>query len=167
MITDTYAHAATCPYCARLNNCASNFGRAERHPQDGDAIMCMGCGQWSVVQHKAKGGLRKPTIPERRQLADDEVVQRITRSWRTMSVQTLDEYVEERRKGLSTLNMEWARQVLPAAIDDETRLIAMHKARYDCPDITAELRHESGRWLRERGYGALGGRPLLDEGLLP
>lgn len=32
------------------------------------------------------------------------------------------------------------------------RLIAMHRARYELPEIDPQLRHESRAWLEARGY---------------
>lgn len=71
-----------------------------------------------------------------------------------------------RNAALRILDMNYARELMPQASSDEVRLIAMHKARYSCTDIEPELRHASGAWLRERGYGAFEG-PLLPEGELP
>lgn len=51
--------------------------------------------------------------------------------------------------------------------DDYVVLLGLHKARYERPDMLPELRHESGDWLRARGYGRLTGEPLLPEGQLP
>jgi hypothetical protein len=72
-----------------------------------------------------------------------------------------------RNEALRTLDLVWARDCFPNASSDDVLLAAMHKARYDCVGIEDALRHDSARWLRERGLGALGGRPLLPEGQLP
>lgn len=52
-------------------------------------------------------------------------------------------------------------------IDDHGALMAMHKARYEHPDIERELRLESEQWLRIHGYHRIGGGPLLPPGELP
>lgn len=79
----------------------------------------------------------------------------------------VEDFVRERNRALTELDMDYARRMLPDASNDEVRMIAMHKARYDCTQIANDLRHASGAWLRERGYKRLGGIPLLPEGELP
>lgn len=79
----------------------------------------------------------------------------------------LEQWRQQRNKALIALDLDWARTQGPNAPDDFTVLAAMHKARYDCCDIPAELRHESGNWLRARGMSRLGGLELLPEGVLP
>lgn len=74
-------------------------------------------------------------------------------------------FLAERHRMLRTLDVAAAQAKMPGA-SDEVVLIALHKARYDCTAIEDELRHESARWLRERGYRGLTG-PLLPEGELP
>lgn len=81
----------------------------------------------------------------------------------------LNSLLERRNKALANLDLEWAAEQTPpgrATPSKEVMLIAMHKARYECRAIAAELRHESGAWLRERGYSRSYG-PLLPEGELP
>lgn len=77
----------------------------------------------------------------------------------------------ERNEMLRTLDIDAARNNIRGAgflpPCDETLLLSLHKARYDCADIADELRLESGEWLRERGYGAMQGRDLEPRGKLP
>lgn len=80
---------------------------------------------------------------------------------------TLAQYLVERNAALSTLDLEWARRTLPLAKSDHVLLASMHKARYECIDIDAELRHESCRWLRAHALGRMGGLDLLPDGELP
>lgn len=75
----------------------------------------------------------------------------------TEGTQDVAEFVRERNKALETLDMEYARRTIPHATSDEVRLIAMHKARYDCTGISDVLRLQSRHWLEERGYRRLGG----------
>jgi hypothetical protein len=76
-------------------------------------------------------------------------------------------YAQERDAALVTLDMAWARRMMPAASCDEVRLAAMHKVRYDCTTLPRELRLASGEWLREHGMSGMQGRPLLPPGQLP
>ena len=71
----------------------------------------------------------------------------------------------ERNAALSTLDLAWARENLPTA-SDEVLLASMHKARYEIPSISDELRHESRRWLEEQGQSRFGGLPWPPEGVL-
>ncbi len=48
-----------------------------------------------------------------------------------------------RNKAFRELDMGWARAALPKATNDEVRLMALHKARYECKDIEPHYRHES------------------------
>jgi hypothetical protein len=73
----------------------------------------------------------------------------------------------ERNKALENLDMEYARRMIPMATSDDVRLMAMHKARYECTDIAAEFRHQSGEWLRNNGCSRMTGDALLPEGELP
>ena len=78
----------------------------------------------------------------------------------------IDRYNRERDKALATLDMAWAKRVMPHATNDEVRLVAMHKARYDTVSIAPDLRHQSAEYLRSRGLQAMY-RPLLPPGELP
>lgn len=79
----------------------------------------------------------------------------------------IERFIHQRDKALANLDMEYARRMIPLASSDEVRLIAMHKARYEAASLAPELRHESGQWLRERGYKRGTGGDLLPEGRLP
>ena len=79
----------------------------------------------------------------------------------------LDDFLKKRNKALATLDMKYAREMRPDATDDETRLVAMHKARYEVTSLDPSLRHESENYLRRHGYHRMGGLPLLPPGELP
>jgi len=77
----------------------------------------------------------------------------------------------EQLRACKMLDIEWCKQ---QAIndgrqppDDDVILIALHKSRYEWPDVPAELRHASGHWLRENRYKRLFGADVLPEGELP
>jgi hypothetical protein len=74
---------------------------------------------------------------------------------------------DERNKALTTLDMNYARRLMPEASSDHVRLMAMHKVRYECPFVTDELRHASADWLRKHEYSRMDGTPLLPAGELP
>lgn len=78
----------------------------------------------------------------------------------------LENFLAARNAALMTLNLEWARAVTPG-LGDDVLLVALHKTRYDCTAIPDALRLESAEWLRERGYRARGGIPLMPPGKLP
>ena len=79
----------------------------------------------------------------------------------------MQDILEERNRALVSLDIDYARRMLPNATSDQVLLAAMHKARYECTVIASELRHSSGHWLRERGMGRMTGGDLLPEGCLP
>lgn len=79
----------------------------------------------------------------------------------------LIEFLRQRDDALRTLDMDFARKLMPGASSDEVRLMALHKARYETTSMEPALRHASRAWLAERGYKRLTGTDLLPEGVLP
>jgi hypothetical protein len=75
-------------------------------------------------------------------------------------------FLEERNKALTSLDQEYVARMLPDA-PATMRLLILHKARYECTAIEANLRHESGAWLREHGFNRMSGDPILPDGELP
>lgn len=78
----------------------------------------------------------------------------------------LADFLAERNKALAKMDMDYAEKMMPKA-RHEVRLMAMHKARYECTAIAPVLRSESGEWLRNNGLGRLDGSPILPHGELP
>lgn len=72
---------------------------------------------------------------------------------------------KERNAAFLRLDMRWARRNFPECSSDAVRLIALHKARYECVDLPVAARLASKRWLAERGYGGRTGPLLPGEGL--
>jgi hypothetical protein len=79
----------------------------------------------------------------------------------------IEDFVRERNRALTELDMDYARRTLPQASCDEVLLMSLHKARYECSAIAAELRHASRAWLWDRGLKRFDMSPLLPEGELP
>lgn len=76
-----------------------------------------------------------------------------------------DEFLTERNRALVNLDIAWARSQLRIAdgCSDELILISLHKARYECTAIDDLLRHQSGQWLRDRGFKRLYGQEFEPE----
>ena len=72
---------------------------------------------------------------------------------------SLKEMLAERNKALSDLDMDYARRMMPATTD-RIRLVAMHKARYECVQISADLRAASRKFLESTRHSRLGGIPF-------
>lgn len=72
----------------------------------------------------------------------------------------------EKLRILMSLDVDAAMPYVPGVSRDGC-LAGLHKLRYECPEIPAELRHASGEWLRANGYSRIQGRPLLPLGELP
>jgi len=70
-------------------------------------------------------------------------------------MEDIAEFVRKRNEALVALDMDWARDRMPGSTTDEIRLMAMHKARYECTGIADDLRHDSRKWLQERGFQRL------------
>ena len=66
--------------------------------------------------------------------------------------QEFNKFITERDKALRSLDMDYARKMMPGATTDEIRLIAMHKARIEVTGLPEGLKIESKRWLTARGY---------------
>jgi hypothetical protein len=79
--------------------------------------------------------------------------------------ENLAAYLERRNEALRKLDVSFIAETMPS-VRPELYLMILHKARYSCVQIEQELRHESGKWLLERGYGAMSG-PILPNGELP
>lgn len=72
----------------------------------------------------------------------------------------------ERDTALIALDLEWARKRDPR-LTEHALLIGMHKARYECINIPADLREQSRAWLEQYGYLRFEGLPWPDRGVLP
>jgi hypothetical protein len=57
--------------------------------------------------------------------------------------------------------------ILPRAWSDEKILFALHKLRYEMPQAPDDKRHESRRWLEQRGMHRWQMQPWPPEGELP
>jgi hypothetical protein len=75
--------------------------------------------------------------------------------------------VQERDDALAVMDMEWARKNMPYATSDEVRIIAMHKARYECTNLSNLTRQQSKDWLSSRGYSRIDGSKFLPDGEFP
>ena len=82
-------------------------------------------------------------------------------------INDMQKFLQERNHALAVLDMDWARRMMPTASNNHVLLLSMHMARYECIDIAAEQRHQSGDWLRQHGYSRMYGLALLPEGELP
>jgi len=85
----------------------------------------------------------------------------------TMDVGDILDFVRERDRALSALDMLWARRMMPQASGDDVRLLAMHKARIHSLGVSGALRRESMRWLAAGKHTDLMGNPVDGEGPLP
>lgn len=60
-----------CPYCGKANELHASM-RHGRTPQDGDFMLCVGCGQFAIYAGKA---LRKPNVFEEHTIQTDPALQ--------------------------------------------------------------------------------------------
>jgi hypothetical protein len=73
--------------------------------------------------------------------------------------ESVEEFITERNEAYRKLDLAWARQRCGGPVADETLLISLHKARYECTGIEAGLRQESRKWLEANNYGRMGQLP--------
>jgi len=73
-----------CPWCGRLNDRAFAPGQQgpDLPPEDGNVVMCFGCGQLAIIDTRLKTNTRAPTDEEADELADDPYIRRMTWTWR-------------------------------------------------------------------------------------
>jgi hypothetical protein len=81
--------------------------------------------------------------------------------------QEFQQFKVERNIALTNMDMSYARKTIPLATNDYVLLLALHKARYECTEVSAACRHESAYWLAKRGLKRMYGEPLLPPGELP
>jgi hypothetical protein len=81
----TISHHTICPHCDHEHDACSNIvseeGDVRQTPHDGDASQCIACGKFSIFQHEAAGGMRKPTAKELRELIRDPRVRAMQDCW--------------------------------------------------------------------------------------
>ena len=69
-----------CPFCLCQHECATGpFGGV---PDDGDVTICFMCGQFSMFDHTATGGLRKPTKKESREIERSQLAEQVHGAWK-------------------------------------------------------------------------------------
>lgn len=76
----------TCPICRKVNEIATIIEQPGRDltPQQGDINMCIGCGDWSVVEGDR---LRRPTNDELAFIRADETCQMLVKGWLQLKMQ--------------------------------------------------------------------------------
>lgn len=92
--------------------------------------------------------------------------------WSNTDWLALPEWRKQRKVMLESLNMHWARAFFErpqytGEMSDYALLVAMHKARVEVKDCSANHRFESLEWLRERNFKRIGGLDLPPVGDLP
>lgn len=80
---------------------------------------------------------------------------------------TADDILEwraERKRALEAFDLAWARNYFPNA-SESALVIAIHKSRVECTDVSPKLRRISMKWLKVHGYARLHGLPWPKKGL--
>lgn len=67
----------TCPHCGRLNEAHSGVNTPNK-PRTGDALLCIGCGEWAIFE---SDHARKPDDREAADLANDPTCIRVREAW--------------------------------------------------------------------------------------
>jgi hypothetical protein len=76
-----------CPFCGQRHDAATNAQGRDRLPDDGDVSQCFRCGEFSIFDDKAYGGMRKPTKREQRAIARDARMQTMRTAWKIVKRQ--------------------------------------------------------------------------------
>lgn len=79
----TLYQPSRCVHCLVLHECVSGVADQDATPDDGDWSFCFSCGHFSIFDHKAEGGLRKPNVFEEMELATSDNA-RLRREWNRM-----------------------------------------------------------------------------------
>lgn len=70
-----------CPFCGQHHDAVTGVG-TRGGPSDGDATMCIECGQMCVFDRSVDGGLRRPTDKEQGDLERNGTVKALVDAWR-------------------------------------------------------------------------------------
>ncbi len=85
----THAFSVICPFCDYEADCASAVTEkdvsTEPYPENGDASLCIKCGQISVFDHDHARGLRRPTAQECKAMIDDPKIQHVRIAWQAVN----------------------------------------------------------------------------------
>lgn len=75
----------TCPICKKANQMATLMDRTvgTLQPTDGDINMCIGCGDWSIVEGDH---LRRPTNAELEEIRTSDTCQTLVKGWLMMKM---------------------------------------------------------------------------------
>lgn len=71
---NTYDFDIICPFCGKHNDLAAEMGAKRRGtpPNDGDVLLCVGCAEFSMVDHSRQFNLRQPNEAEFTELQNSE-----------------------------------------------------------------------------------------------
>jgi hypothetical protein len=72
----------TCPFCGAGHEVAGIAEADGQHPKDGDASMCIKCGEVGIFAFDQEGNLRQPTIQELNDIADDPGIAKMKKAWK-------------------------------------------------------------------------------------
>ena len=70
-----------CPHCGTEHTATSIVAPSYVRPQEGDATLCVRCGEWCVFDDRNGGGLRKPTRRELREMMRDSRCLALRECW--------------------------------------------------------------------------------------
>lgn len=82
----TLMYNSTCPFCGKVSELASGITKAgevtkEPTPENGDATLCVSCGEWSIVDDTRSDNLRKPTSSEYENIANNKICTAAREAW--------------------------------------------------------------------------------------
>lgn len=74
---------ATCPFCdKKLGHTTVVEGKHK--PKNGDASLCLTCGEWAVFDFSLPEQMRKPTFEEYQDFVADEQMSAMRMAWLTV-----------------------------------------------------------------------------------
>jgi len=76
-------------------------------------------------------------------------------------------WVDRRNLAFESGDLLWAARVLPKGARHTVIEMAFHKARFDCLDVSDEMRRESQQWLAENNVKSLHGKAVAVGDPLP
>lgn len=79
---------SVCPWCEKRHDLVSGIAekgtKKEPIPHNGDVTLCVGCGELSVFDDSAKGGLRFPTQEEVKAIEDSHLATRVRQTFESI-----------------------------------------------------------------------------------
>ena len=82
-----FTTSVRCAWCGKLMTHHYAPGdQPQAAPEDGDSALCVGCGEFSIFDHEAPDGVRRPSPYEAGMMKNDPYIARMKMAWRKVAL---------------------------------------------------------------------------------